>query len=104
LVYPFGGELLAVQIDGHPKLARALAAIPGVKLIQNGVRDKTFTFPIRLFGRVAALVKPHRRRRVSERERRRLAAIGFRRQPNQRSDTHTGGVKTGPRNAGAGQR
>jgi hypothetical protein len=35
-VYPFGGDRLAVEVDGRPGLAKQLAATPGVEIWQNG--------------------------------------------------------------------
>src|SRR5262249_45127680 len=64
-IYPHGGGLLAVEIDYRPGAARRLAALPGVTLAQDGEREKTFTFPAGLFGQVAAIVLPRRRRRLS---------------------------------------
>jgi hypothetical protein len=72
-IYPQGGEVLAAQVDYRPGVARALAAIPGVALQQDGVREKTFLFPLALFGQVAAVVMPRRRRRLSEPVRRAAA-------------------------------
>ena len=84
-VYPFGGDRLAVEVDGRPGLAKKLAGIPGVVLWQDGDGEKTFLFPVGRFSEVAAVVKPHRRRRLSpewraELARRLLAAQTSRRQ------------------------
>jgi hypothetical protein len=68
-IYPVGGDRLAVEVDYHPHVARKLAALPGAALTQNGDREKTFTFPAALFDQVAAVVRPYRRRRVSEAQR-----------------------------------
>src|SRR5262245_57890190 len=62
-IYPFGGDRLAVEVDGRPLTARAIAAIPGVTLHQDGASEKTFVFPIELFERVAAVVRPRKQRR-----------------------------------------
>jgi hypothetical protein len=66
---PFGGDLLAVEIDGRPLLAKRLAAIAGVRLHQDGDREKTFVFPVGLFEQVAEVVLPRRRRRLSPEQR-----------------------------------
>jgi hypothetical protein len=63
VIYPFGRDLLAVEVDYRPKTARAVAAIPGVKLHQNGDHETTFVFSLALFEQVAAIVRPRRRRR-----------------------------------------
>ena len=74
VVYPFGGCRLAVEVDGRPSLVKKLAAIPGVDLWQDGDGEKTFLFPVGRFTEVAAVVKPHRRRRLSAEQRAELAA------------------------------
>jgi hypothetical protein len=80
-IYPHGGEALAVEVDGRPILAKRVAAIPGVVLHQGGDREMTFLFPVALFDRVAELVQPRRRRRLSpeqrETNRTRLARYRF---------------------------
>jgi hypothetical protein len=73
-IYPFGGDRLAVEVDGRPGLAKKLAGIPGVVLWQDGDGEKTFLFPVGRFTEVAAVVKPHRRRRLSAEQRAELAA------------------------------
>ena len=74
VIYPFGGDRLAVEVDGRREIARRLAAIPGVELWQNGDREKTLVFPLSLFDAVAALVKPKRRPRLSPEQRAARAA------------------------------
>ena len=59
---PHGGDLLAVEVDYQPGLARKLRAIPGVKLHQDGDHEKTFLFPVSLFKQLARIVKPRKRR------------------------------------------
>lgn len=59
-IYPHGGKTLAVEVDGHRNLVKLLRALPGLKLWQNGDREKTFVFDVALFPHVAEIVKPHR--------------------------------------------
>ena len=73
-IYPHGGDKLAVQLDGRPGLTKKVAALPGVELWQNGDGETTFVFPVGRFAEVAAIVKPHRRRRLSPEGRAELAA------------------------------
>jgi hypothetical protein len=73
-IYPHGGNMLAVEVDYHRGVAKALTALPGIQLQQDGDREKTFVFPSELFDRVAAIVKPKARRRASEKQRAVLAA------------------------------
>src|SRR5262245_36652859 len=73
-IYPFGGDKLAVDIDYHPAAARKVAAIPGVRVHQDGEwrGEMTFVFNVALFDAVAAIVKPKRLpgpRRLSEEQR-----------------------------------
>jgi hypothetical protein len=70
VVHPWGGGRLAVEVDGRPGLAKQLAAIPGLKLWQDGDGEKTFLFDVALFDAVAAVVRPRRRRRLPEGQRR----------------------------------
>ena len=74
VVYPWGSGWLAVEVDGRPGLVKKLVAIPDVKLRQDGDGEKTFLFPVGRFTEVAAVVKPHRRRRLSAEQRAELAA------------------------------
>jgi hypothetical protein len=61
VIYPFGEGLLAVEVDHHPKTATRLAGIPGVRLHQDGDREKTFLIPVELFEEVARVVRPRRK-------------------------------------------
>ena len=72
-IYPFGGDRLAVEVDGRPGLAKKLTGTPDVEPWQDGDREKTFLFPVGRFSEVAAVVKPHRRRRLSPEWRAELA-------------------------------
>jgi hypothetical protein len=69
-VFPFGGSRLGVEADGRPGLVKKLLAIPGVELWQDGDREKTLVFDVSLFGLVAAVVRPRKKRRLSEEQRR----------------------------------
>jgi hypothetical protein len=75
-IYPFGGDRLAVEVDGRPGLVKKLTALPGVEVWQDGDREKTFLFDVGLFDQVAALVRPLRRRRLSSEACRRLQLAG----------------------------
>jgi hypothetical protein len=71
-IYPYGGDRLAVEVDGRPGLVKKLTALPGVDLWQDGDGEKTFLVSVDQFATVAALVKPHRRRRLNPEERAKL--------------------------------
>ena len=72
-IYPFGGDRLAVEVDGRPGLVKKLVAIPGVELWQDGTREQTILFDLALFEAVAAVVRPRKRRRLPEGQRRACA-------------------------------
>ncbi len=75
-IYPHGGENLAVEVDGHPRIAKQLGAIPGIVLRQDGHDEKTFVLPVDLFDQVAAIVEPKQVKRLTEEQRARLVEAG----------------------------
>jgi hypothetical protein len=75
-IYPNGGSKLAVECDYHPQIARQLASIPGVELTQDGDQEKTFVFDVSLLDQIAAIIRPRRRRQLTEENRAKLAATG----------------------------
>ena len=90
-IYPQGGTTLAVMVDRHPQAARQLAALPSCRLYNDGEHEKVFLFDVEDFAKVAAIVRPRRRPRLTEEQR--LAAAerlkGHAFQP--RSDAATAG-------------
>jgi hypothetical protein len=68
VIYPHGGDQLAVEVDGHPVTARRLAEL-GLRCTQDGDHEKTFVFPLERFEEVAALVLPRRRRQLTPEQR-----------------------------------
>ena len=74
-IWAHGGEMLCVDIDYHGRTARKVGAIPGVRLRFDGSREKTFIFPVALFGKVAKLVKPYRRRQLTPKQRAEAAKL-----------------------------
>ena len=75
-IYPQGGENLAVEVDGHSRIAKQVGAIPGIVFHQDGDDEKTFVFPVDLFDQVAAIVEPRRVKRLTEEQRARLVEAG----------------------------
>lgn len=71
-IYPHSDGRLAVFCD-RPRQFGKLAAIPGVEMSQEGDTEAVFVFPPEAFDRVAVVILPKRRRRLSETQR--LAAI-----------------------------
>jgi hypothetical protein len=75
-IYPQGWEMLAIELDGHPKVAKNVTTIPGIVLHQDGDNEKTFLFPVELFDQVAAVVEPKRVKRLTNEQRARLVEAG----------------------------
>jgi len=77
-IYPNGGDLLVVEMDNHNTMAKRVAAISGCELIQDGERERSVRFHVDAFDAVAAIVRPRRKRRISDAERQRLRDAGKR--------------------------
>lgn len=75
-IYPYSDELLAIDVDNHPVAAKAVAAVDDALWHQDGDREKTFLFPLESFEAVAAIVRPRKRRRLTEGQKAKLAASG----------------------------
>jgi len=88
-IYPHGGELLAAATDKRGGIAKKLAALDCTTVVQDGSDGINATFHVRDFERVAELMKPKRRRRLTVEQRRaaaeRLAKYAFR--PARQSDS-----------------
>jgi hypothetical protein len=69
VIYPAGGDVLAAEVLHHPKAAKLLRALRGVTLFTEGDDGVTFRFPAALFGEVAEVLRPRKRRRLSEEQR-----------------------------------
>src|SRR5262245_65154194 len=72
-LYPHGGTLLAVEVDGRWHLARRLREM-GLTVHQDGDREQTFLFDVADFDRVAEVVQPRKSRRLTEEQKARLLA------------------------------
>lgn len=72
-IYPFGDDKLAVEVQGRPITARRLAELDCCKVYQNGDHEVSFIFPVKRFEEVAAIVRPRKRRRLSEEQKHILA-------------------------------
>jgi len=77
-IYPYGADMLAVEVDRRPSIVAKLKAIEGLKLHQDGDIEKTFLFDVALFEQVAEVVKPRRKRQVSDQRRQELVSYGRR--------------------------
>lgn len=82
-IYPHGGDWLAFSTNGRGPTAKRLAALPCVEVLQDGDDGINGKFHVDHFSEVARLMRPRRRRQVSDAERARLAELsaqhGFKR-------------------------
>jgi hypothetical protein len=60
-LFPWGSNRLAVSTDGRGSTAQRLAALPFVRVEQDGADGLTLSFGIEHFEAIAAIVRPHRR-------------------------------------------
>jgi hypothetical protein len=74
-IYPHGGNLLAASIDGHPNVAGILRRLPCCHVIQDGdFGELTVVFDAADFSKIAKIIRPRRRRQVTEAQRVELLA------------------------------
>jgi hypothetical protein len=67
-IYPHGRDLLAVEVDHHPGVAKRLAAL-GLVVWQDGDKEGTFLFDVSEFEAVAEIVRPRKKRRLTPEQR-----------------------------------
>jgi hypothetical protein len=77
IIYSHGGDLLTVEVEGRRVTANRLRQLDCTTTCQEGDSFLAVTFHAAEFDDVAAIMKPRRRRQVSDAERLRLASIGF---------------------------
>jgi hypothetical protein len=75
-IYVHSSSRLGVATGYRGPSAAALAAIPGVEVLQDGDDGINAAFRIELFDQVAAIVRPRRRRRLAPEHRQRLIEMG----------------------------
>ncbi len=63
-IYPHSSELLGVATDSR-SAGLAIAKLPGVTVLQEGVDGFNLVFPPKLLPKVAKIVRPKRRRQLS---------------------------------------
>jgi hypothetical protein len=68
-IYPHGGDLLDFASNGRGSVAKRVAALPFTTVTQDGADGVNITFAFEHFDEVAAIVKPRRRRRLSDTQR-----------------------------------
>ena len=97
-IYPHGRDVLAASTNTRGGIARKLAALDCTEVIQDGSDGVNARFDVRDFERVAELLKPRRRRRLTVEQRRaaaeRLAKYAFKpaRQSDSEARIHTSRV------------
>lgn len=64
-IYAYGGALLGASTDRRGPIANQLAALPCVRVVQDGDDGINVVFHVRDFAQVAEVIKPRRRRRLS---------------------------------------
>jgi len=72
-IYPYGKNLLAVEIDHHKYTVPQLTAL-GLEHSQHGDNEHTFLFGLLDFNRIAAIVGSRKKRKVSPEQRAKLSA------------------------------
>lgn len=75
-IYPHEGDMLAASTDKRGRVAAALVALDFITVLQDGDDGVNVAFHVNHFEEVAALLKPRRKRHLSETERTRLAEMG----------------------------
>lgn len=76
-IFPYGGNTLGASIDGFPKVAGVLRRLKCCRIHQDGdFGELTVLFDVREFAKVARILQPRRRRRLSEAHRSKLASAG----------------------------
>jgi hypothetical protein len=68
-IYPHGGDYLAASTNFARRVASQLRALPCVRVVQDGTDGINVVFHVNDFERVAALLNPRNRRRLTESER-----------------------------------
>jgi hypothetical protein len=86
-IFPHGTDTLAASVDGHPTVAGMLRRLPCCQIHQDGdFGELTVIFGVADFAKVARIMRPRRRRVISEAERDRLRAMGFTKGPQAHVD------------------
>jgi hypothetical protein len=75
-IYPQGGDMLAASTSKRGPVAGALVRLDCTTVLQDGSDGVNVAFHADHFEEVAAILKPRRKRQVSDEERARLASMG----------------------------
>jgi hypothetical protein len=68
-IYAHGPGTLAVMCDRHPAARKQLTNLVSCRLVQDGDHEATFVFDAERFREVAAIVKPRRKRQMTDEQR-----------------------------------
>jgi hypothetical protein len=74
MIYPFGGSLLCIEVDGRPKLLKKLLESGVCELHQEGDAEHTLLVDLEHAETVFEIVRPIRRRHHCDQERQLRAA------------------------------
>ena len=89
-IYAAGEETLAAGVDGHPNVAGQLRRLKCCQVHQDGdLGELTVLFDVTDFAKVVKIMRPRRRRQLSEAERQRLRVIGFQKGRQVHSNRHS---------------
>jgi hypothetical protein len=82
-IYPHGGDLLVAEVDGRCRTRLRLRQLDCVTVKQDGDDFLAVTFHVRDFAEIAKILKPRRRRQLTEAQKQALVdrVASFRWQP-----------------------
>jgi hypothetical protein len=76
VIYPYGDDLLAIELTGIQRSLWTRLEDLGCRLYQQGDRERTYLFPVALWQEVFTVVRPKRRRKATGRQLEVLLAHG----------------------------
>ena len=69
-IYPYGDDILAAEVDGHPRIANRLRDQPFCRVHQDGdFGELTVLFHVNDIRKVAKIMRARRKRQISDEER-----------------------------------
>ncbi len=75
-IYPHGGNMLGVSTNRRGQISKRISELPFTKITQDGDDGINAVFHIDNIEKVAAIMKPRRRKRLSPEHRAKLVAAG----------------------------
>lgn len=75
-IYPHGGKLLAAATDKRGTFAKRLAALSCTEVIQDGTDGINAIFDAKHFDEVAKVMRPKRKKQLSQEHKDKLVAAG----------------------------